>query len=55
LRCSTSQLINDFVDQGYAGAMDWAYSDPTGGAFSWSAAKANAKSWPDAHTCITHY
>ncbi|HEX7599367.1 MAG TPA: endo-1,4-beta-glucanase [Polyangia bacterium] len=50
-----NQLITDFFDEGYAGAMGWAYSDTTGGAFSWATAKANVKAWADAHTCITHY
>ena len=50
-----SQLVTDFFNAGYAGAMGWAYSDTTGGAFSWSTAKSSVKAWADAHTCFTHF
>jgi hypothetical protein len=51
---SFGTLVGDFYTEGYAGTMGWAYSDTTGGGFSWASAKANVKAWADAHTCI-HY
>ena len=51
---SFGTLVTDFYNEGYAGTMGWAYSDTTGGGFSWANAKANVKAWADAHTYI-HY
>ncbi len=48
------KLIDDFLAAGYAGVQGWSFSD-TSGAFSWANAKANVKTWADAHTCYTHY
>ena len=49
------KLVDDFFNEGYAGVQGWAFSDTTGGAFSWSNGKANVKTWADGHTCYTHY
>jgi hypothetical protein len=48
------KLVDDWLAAGYAGAQGWSFSD-TAGAFSWSSAKANVKTWASAHPCYTHY
>jgi hypothetical protein len=49
-----NQLVTDFLNAGYAGAMGWAFSDAVG-AFNWATAQSSVKAWADAHTCYTHY
>lgn len=49
------KLVDDFFSEGYAGVQGWAFSDTSGGAFSWANSKANVQTWAAAHSCYTHY
>jgi hypothetical protein len=49
-----AKLVDDFLAAGYAGVQGWSFSDSSG-AFSWSNAKADVKSWAAAHACYTHF
>jgi hypothetical protein len=46
------KLLDTIFQNGYAGAMGWAMTDP---GFRWSTNKAGVKAWADAHPCVTAY
>jgi hypothetical protein len=49
---SYDTLVTTIFNNGYAGSLAWAMTDPP---FNWPAHSDNVKAWADAHPCVTAY